>query len=384
MPRPPAPGRAPSEPRGAARAYARYGRQRSASRVGGARAAVLAEPLERVAHAEVARRGTRRGRAGRASPRTPRSTARCRAARAGAGAPPRGRRRRRADSSPRASAAGEAEQRAPPRAGHRQLLGVGLRERGGRREQVRDAAERALERLAVRGDQPAGERGGARQRDLLAEHGAHRQLVAVDVARRRGARAPRARAGRAAASRAERLGHGVRVGVEVEQRPAALHRGAEVAQVVEPEARRDVPVAGRSSTTPGAVRQPQAAPVARRRRPPRRPGTARAAEERDQPVRVERRAVRQPQRDRAARPRRRPLRRARARSSLGRRREDLADRGVELAHAARSRPRTRPRSTGTPVVSSSTRAVCARCARASASGPAPTTATSWRWTWRSV
>jgi hypothetical protein len=36
------------------------------------------------------------------------------------------------------------------------------------------------------------------------------------------------------------------------------------------------------------------------------------------------------------------------------------------------------------VVSISTRAVCARCARAIAIGPAPTSATSIRWSWRTL
>src|SRR5205807_2381223 len=89
-----------------------------------------------------------------------------------------------------------------------------------------------------------------------------------------------------------------RVGVEVQQRPAALQRRAEVAQVVEPEARADVAVLGRELGHAGPVRQAQAAAV----------GAAgelldaahrTAGEEGDEGLTLQRRAVRQAQDDRA-------------------------------------------------------------------------------------
>ena len=48
---------------------------------------------------------------------------------------------------------------------------------------MRDASRGAGERLAVRRHQPRGERRGGLDRDLLAEHGAHRELERVVVAR---------------------------------------------------------------------------------------------------------------------------------------------------------------------------------------------------------
>ena len=102
--------------------------------------------------------------------------------------------------------------------------------------------EGPCERLAVGVDQAAGQGGGAGQGDLLAEHGPHGQLVAVD-----GARHPPPRHGRHQRAEqgvgAECLDHRQRIGVEVEQGPAALHGGGQVAQVVQPEAGQDMAVA---------------------------------------------------------------------------------------------------------------------------------------------
>ncbi len=76
----------------------------------------------------------------------------------------------------------EGKQTAPAGNGHREPRDVraGQRLHGGKH--VRHRAERALELLAVIGNQPARERTGASHGDLLAEHGADGQLVAVDGA----------------------------------------------------------------------------------------------------------------------------------------------------------------------------------------------------------
>ena len=90
--------------------------------------------------------------------------------------------------------------------------------------------DRALERLAVGGDQPCSVSHGSGDRDLLAEHRAHRELVRVDVA---GDAPSRRRADERADGliRAERREHGLRIGVEVEQRPGARHGRVEVGRV---------------------------------------------------------------------------------------------------------------------------------------------------------
>ena len=134
---------------------------------------------------------------------------------------------------------------------------------------------------------------------------------------------------------AERLDHGGGVGVQVEQRPRALHRGGQIAQVIEPVAGLDVIGLRAQLDDPAPVGQAQAAPVAtiggvldRGRRAQR--------EELEQTAGIERRAEGQAQGERAA-----VLRAAvaaRARAQLARRRgEHLPDRRVELAHALKAR-----------------------------------------------
>ena len=76
----------------------------------------------------------------------------------------------------------ESEQSAAARGGHRQLGGVDAGQGRGRGERARHGADRPRHRRSVVAHQPAGQRGGAGQRHLLAEHGSHRQLVGVDVA----------------------------------------------------------------------------------------------------------------------------------------------------------------------------------------------------------
>ncbi len=122
------------------------------------------------------------------------------------------------------------------------------------RERRRAAGRRApttpSQRLPQRAREARG--GGARggDGDLLAEHGAHGELGAVHGA-------GQAQPGRGAHERREQriAGEVLRgrsgVGVEVEQPPAALHRGREVAQVGQAQTALDVAVAaGASATTP--------------------------------------------------------------------------------------------------------------------------------------
>ncbi len=70
-------------------------------------------------------------------------------------------------------------------------------------EHVRDRAEWTREWLAVSGHEPAGERAGALQRDLLSEHRANSQFVSVDGIRARADPALCSRAARAASRRRE-------------------------------------------------------------------------------------------------------------------------------------------------------------------------------------
>ena len=80
-----------------------------------------------------------------------------------------------------------------------------------------------------------GQRAGAGHRHLLAEDRPHRQLEAVGGAGHPPAGLPWRTSGREQRVGAELLGDGDRVGVEVEQAPAAGDRGGQVAQVVEPQ-----------------------------------------------------------------------------------------------------------------------------------------------------
>ena len=107
---------------------------------------------------------------------------------------------------------------------------VGVGERVGAGEGVGEGADRFGQRRARSGQQPGGERAGAGDRHLLAEHRAHRQLVGVG-----GGRDPAS--GGAGDQRGERgigaedVVDGGRVGVEVEHPAAAGDGRAEVAQL---------------------------------------------------------------------------------------------------------------------------------------------------------
>ena len=308
--------------------------------LGGRRPAVAG----RAARARGARRGRsagrRRGRAARAWRRTPPSTGRCpgsassrraRLVAIGAGVEHElaARRARRPGRAARGCA----------------RAGIGQRRRGRPRrarsavgEQVRDR-RRAAARAARRARRRAGRRASPRRRARPAGR----------APRARPARAPSTWPGDAPARAPPRTS-----GAEQRRRrraprrpragrsrgraaPAALDGGGEVAQVVEPEARR-----GRGRRRAAARRCRRRAAGAgcagrRRRRPPRRRARRARAEERDQPV--ARRAAPGTGSRSATAPlssaRAAPAARARA-ARAARSGEDLAHRGVELAHAAKA------------------------------------------------
>ena len=197
-----------------------------------------------------------------------------------------------------------------------------------------DRSNRALKRLPVFGDQPSGERPRASDRHLLAQYGADSELVAVDVSSHP---ASRREAHESSEQRivAQRLRHAPRVGVEVEQRARALHRRGQVAQILQPIARVHVPSGGAQLDDAAPLRQTQAPPVdavvhlldARHRA---------QAQERDQPIRVQRRSVRESQRQRVVLLRVLSLLRPRAQLTR-RHREHFSHRRVELAHALKAR-----------------------------------------------
>ena len=257
------------------------------------------------------------------------------------------------------------------------------------REQVGAAAAGPAGRRPARAvlrRQPGGGGAGGGHGDLLAEHGADGELVAVDVAGHpQPGRRPDQRAEHGVAG--ERVADGDGVAVGVEQAAYALDRGGEVAQVVRAGTSRartpSCPASGWSAQLEldgaGAVGQPQGAGVRRRRRASRRPATARVA--RNPSSAAPANGVRTARRSWTCR--RWSRGRARPRSWVGVDGVDLADRVVELADAAE--PAANATSAApSSVVSSSTRAVCARLARARASGPAPSSWVRSRVRWREV
>lgn len=125
----------------------------------------------------------------------------------------------------------QGHQRPSPGRGHGQRRRVRRGDRRRVREAVRQRAARPCEWLAVFRGQPAAEPPGGGDGHLLAEDGAHRELVAVDVAGR-----PPSRAGKRQRAhylvRRQEPRDGLRIGVQVEQAPAALHGRRDIAQVV--------------------------------------------------------------------------------------------------------------------------------------------------------
>jgi hypothetical protein len=108
-----------------------------------------------------------------------------------------------------------------------------------RREGMGQCAMEILDRLTIGGDQPAGVGSRSFGRYLLTQHRADGQFGLVDCARN-------ALAGRLGHHRAhsrvsgECLDHRLRVGIEVEQPPAAGDRRREVAEIVEDKQAADV------------------------------------------------------------------------------------------------------------------------------------------------
>ena len=171
-------------------------------------------------------------------------------------------------------------------------------------------------------------------RDLLSGDGAHGDLPRVDGPRdaQAGPRAHRLADHRVLAElRGDRRG----VGVEVEQAPAARDGGGQVAQVVQAQLAAHAAALGRQRDGRSAVLERQHAPIG----PPvelLQAADRSRAEERDQPLAVERLSRGEPQRDDPG-PARRTARTGAA-AQLGRRaRVDGAHRVVELPHAAESR-----------------------------------------------
>ena len=229
--------------------------------------------------------------------------------------------------------------------------------------------------------QPARVGPGRRGGDLLAEHGPEGELGRID-----GPRDPPAGRladqGRQHRVGAEQVGHGHRVGVEVQQPPAAADGAGQVPQVGQGQLAADVIGRGRSATIAVPVRQPQRAPVGAV--PPfLDAGHRRGGQVAEQVVGLQRGPERQPQRQRCPpRPSACP-RPARSRSSVGDRAN--TSRTVSLKVRMLANPAANATSPiGSAVVSISSRAVCARCARASASGPAPSSASSCRSSWRTL
>jgi hypothetical protein len=125
---------------------------------------------------------------------------------------------------------------------------------------VGDCPERALERLTIGGDEAARECRGALQGDLLAKHRANRELMSVDVP---SDSAPGDLADQGADQRvgAQGVGDRLRVGVEVEERARAMHRCAQVAQVLEPIARAYIALGRPKLGRAPSIWQAQASPV---------------------------------------------------------------------------------------------------------------------------
>ena len=324
-------------------------------------------------------RGTRPDRRRRASSRTRRSTVRCPAARAASARSCS----RSAPGSIDDPAVGDrgrhAAQRRGPGPRHRELVGIDRRHRGGVREQVRDRSGRRVERLAVLRDEPAEDRAGAGDRHLLADDGPH------DAARsRRDDPAPAARAGAAPAAAAPgpaRSAASTATGSASRSKSRRVRATAAVRS--RRSSSRNVPVtasgAGREREHGVAVRQRERPPVRAGRRRASIAGDRTRPEEREHVVAGERRARREPDRD-AARLGRGP---PRVRIALGV--DANTSRIVSLNWRMLAKPDANAMSAKRrSVVSMSTRAVWARCARASASGRRRARCTSRRCSCRSL
>ncbi len=159
--------------------------------------------------------------------------------------------------------AAERVQRPGPGSRHPERVRVDGGQRGRRREQMGDGAERPRHRVSVLTHQPGGRGGGTGQRDLLAEHGAKRKLVTVG---RAGYAPARGGADGGAQQRiiAQRVEHGGRIGVQAEHRRTASCRLTGIAVVGEVELDDDRLRSDHQLGDGGAAGQPQTAPVERR------------------------------------------------------------------------------------------------------------------------
>ena len=124
-----------------------------------------------------------------------------------------------------------------------------------------DVADRRGEGDAVRFHEPAGQRAGPGDADLLAQDGSHQQLSAVHRAGRPESWPTGDQRGQQGV-RSELLVDGGRVAVEVEQSSHALDGGLRVGEVVEDEGARDLTGRDRDRGNAVAVRQSQRAAVA--------------------------------------------------------------------------------------------------------------------------
>jgi hypothetical protein len=102
--------------------------------------------------------------------------------------------------------------------------------------------ERLGEWLPAAGYYPTGEAPGAGHGYLLAEHRAHCELGTVDAP---GDTQSRGAANEGAKKRigAEDVGDGYRIRVEIQESAAALHRGPEISQILQPQPAPDVVIA---------------------------------------------------------------------------------------------------------------------------------------------
>ena len=230
------------------------------------------------------------------------------------------------------------------------------------------------------GHQPRRGAGGAGERHLLPEHGADGQLVAVHVTGHPPARESRSRARRAWRRRR------ARPPPPPDRSPGPAARASAAR-----------PPPGRGGRSARSARAPAPRPRGARRCRRREAGAGCAGRRRPRspphPARRGGRGTPRAPRRRAGRDAAGAARsRRRSRACPGRARERRSrgvvaktSRTVALNWRTLRKPAEEATSIiGSSVVSSSSRAVWARCARASASGPAPTTADSCRCRWRSV
>ena len=376
------------------RAYDRHGRHRSASAAAARGDGVGAEALERVAHAEVGRHehvGVAE-RAHRDVLRGPRPDAgqllQCRRQLVPVGAGVE-------SIAPSAIAAHAATSDRPRARGHRQRRRVEARPvaaadgNSSAALSVRHHRRAAGSRIADRGASRPATVGRPGDRHLLADDRPHEELGAVDDARRAQARAACGRAGRArigaelmvdatgSASRSSSRRHRC---TAVCRSASAASRSVHDTAPVERWQRDDARAVGQAKRAAVTSRRPTT------RRPARRERRGTRTASRDRTARATgRRTVIEPDvgsLSRRAAARRGPPATLRA-QSVG----DVANtsRTVSLNWRTLAKPAANATSViGIVVVSISSRAVCARCARAMASGPAPSSSVISRLRWRSL